>query len=54
MTEAEGYLQVVDVEEAETMVAYLMEQGHVVSELRKNKSGLEEYYMILMAQKEAQ
>ena len=48
----DGYLRVYDVDNAESIVDYLMKHGHVVSEIRKNKIGLEEYYMELMAQKE--
>lgn len=42
----DGYIRIYDVEE---IVSYLMENGHVVSEVRKNKIGLEEYYIELMS-----
>ncbi|MBQ7384528.1 MAG: ATP-binding cassette domain-containing protein [Clostridia bacterium] len=48
----DGYLRVYDVENTESIVDYLMKNGHVVSEVRKNKIGLEEYYIELMSQKE--
>ena len=45
----DGYIRIYDVEDAEGVVSYLMENGHGVSELRKNKIGLEEYYIELMS-----
>ena len=48
----EEYLRVYDVNDTEEIVEYLIKNGHVVSEIKKNKIGLEEYYMELMAQKE--
>jgi len=50
----EGYLRVYDVEEPESIVEVLMQHGHPVSEIRKNKIGLEEYYIELMSAKEAE
>jgi ABC-2 type transport system ATP-binding protein len=50
--EAEGYLRVYDVDDTESIVDYLLKSGHVVSEIRKNKIGLEEYYIELMQAKE--
>lgn len=46
------YLRVYDVEDTESIVEYLLKNGHVVSELKKNKIGLEEYYIDLMSKKE--
>ncbi len=47
---AEGdRLRVYDVEDTEEIVEHLMKNGHVPSEIQKNKIGLEEYYMELMA-----
>ena len=51
--EEDGYLRVYDIEQPEELVGYLLEQGHVVSEIKKNKIGLEEYYIELMSNKEA-
>ena len=48
----EDYLRVYDVDDTETIVDFLMKNGHVVSEIKKNKIGLEEYYIELMSQKE--
>ena len=48
----EEYLRVYDVNDTEEIVDYLMKNGHVVSEIKKNKIGLEEYYIELMSQKE--
>jgi len=47
-----GYLRVYDVDDTETIVDYLLKSGNVVSEIRKNKVGLEEYYIELMQTKE--
>ena len=49
--EAEN-LRVDDVDDTAAIVDYLMRNGHVVSEIRKNKIGLEEYYIELMSRKE--
>ena len=48
----EEYLRIYDVNETEEIVEYLLKKGHVVSEIKKNKIGLEEYYIELMSQKE--
>ena len=48
----EGYIRVYDVDDSETIVEYLMQNGHAVSEIKKNKIGLEEYYIELMSTKE--
>ncbi|MBQ8556099.1 MAG: ATP-binding cassette domain-containing protein [Clostridia bacterium] len=45
-------LRVYDVEEAETIVEHLLQNGHAVSEIKKNRIGLEEYYIELMSRKE--
>lgn len=50
--EEEGYLRVYDVDDAETIVEYLLQNGHAVCEIKKNKIGLEEYYIELMSKKE--
>lgn len=50
--EEEGYLRVYDVNDAEAIVDYLIRNGHVVSEIKKNRIGLEEYYIELMSKKE--
>lgn len=50
--EEEEYLRVYDVDDTETIVDYLFQNGHVVSEIKKNKIGLEEYYVELMSKKE--
>ena len=50
--EEEGYLRVYDVDDTEVIVEYLLKNGHVVSEIKKNKIGLEEYYVELMSKKE--
>ena len=46
------YIRVYDVDDTATIVDYLMKNGHVVNEIKKNKIGLEEYYIELMSQKE--
>ena len=50
----EGYLRVYDVDDTAAIVDHLMKNGHVVSEIAKNKIGLEEYYIELMSKKEAE
>lgn len=52
--EEEGYLRIYDADDTEEIVGYLYQNGHVVRELKKNKIGLEEYYMELMSKKEAE
>lgn len=48
----DDYIQVFDVEDTAEIVSYLMQNGHIVSEIKKNKIGLEEYYVELMSKKE--
>ena len=48
----DGYIRVYDVDDTESIVEYLLKNGHPVSEIRKNKIGLEEYYIELMSKKE--
>ena len=43
------YIRVYDVDDVEEIVTYLMERGYVVSEIKKNKIGLEEYYIEIMS-----
>ena len=50
-TEGE-YIRVYDIDEVEQIVDFLFKNGHVVSEIHKNKIGLEEYYIELMSKKE--
>lgn len=50
--EEEGYIRVYDVDNVEDIVEYLIKNGHVVSEIEKNRIGLEEYYVELMSQRE--
>ena len=50
--EEEGYLRVYDVDDTAEIVTHLMRSGHPVSEIKKNKIGLEEYYVELMSRKE--
>ena len=45
----DGYIRVYDVDDVEEIVSLLMEKGLPVSEIRKNKIGLEEYYVELMS-----
>ena len=46
------YIRVYDVDDTEMLAHYLYENGHVVSEIKKNRIGLEEYYIELMSKKE--
>ena len=50
--EVDDYLRVFDVDDTEFIVEYLLQSGHIVSEIKKNKIGLEEYYIDLMSKKE--
>ena len=45
-------LRVYDVDDVEKIVDYLLQHGHAISEIKKNKIGLEEYYIELMSKKE--
>ena len=45
----DGYLRVYDVDNTEEIVDTLIKNGYVVSEIKKNKIGLEEYYVELMS-----
>ena len=47
----DGYIRVYEADSAEEIVSYLMENGHTVSEIKRNKIGLEEYYVELMSGK---
>ena len=48
----EEYIRVYDVDDTELLVDYLFKNGHIVNEIKKNKIGLEEYYIELMTTKE--
>ena len=48
----EEYIRIYDVDDTASIVDFLMKNGHVVSEIKKNKIGLEEYYIELMSKKE--
>ena len=50
----DGYIRIFDVDDTAGIVDYLMKNGHVVSEIQRNKVGLEEYYIELMSKKEAE
>lgn len=49
--EEDGYLRVYDEENTEAIVELLISKGYVPSEIKKNKVGLEEYYIELMSNK---
>jgi len=49
----DDHIKVFDEEDTEGIVKYLIENNHVVSEVKKNKVGLEEYYIELMSKKES-
>lgn len=51
--EEDNYLRVYNIDDTEMLVDYLYKNGHVVNEIKKNKIGLEEYYIELMSRKEA-
>ncbi len=50
----DGYIRVYDVDDTAAIVDLLMKNGHAVSEITRNKIGLEEYYIELMSNKEAE
>ena len=45
----DGYIRIYDVDDVEEIVTYLMENGHTPCEIKKNKIGLEEYYIEIMS-----
>ena len=47
----EDFIRVYDVDDTESIVKCLLENKHAVSEITKNKVGLEEYYIDLMSKK---
>ena len=47
-------IRVYDVDDTESIVRCLLEHGHKVSAVEKNKVGLEEYYIELMSKREAE
>ena len=46
------YIRVYDIDDTEAIVDYLFKNNHIVKEIKKNKIGLEEYYIELMSKKE--
>lgn len=46
------YLRVFGIDDVSTLSAYLLQNGHFISEIKHNKLGLEEYYVDLMSGKE--
>ena len=48
----QGYIRVYDEEDVEGIIKNLMDNNIIPSEIRKNKVGLEEYYIELMSNKE--
>lgn len=48
----DGYIRVYDAQIPEDIVTYLYENGILVSEIKSDKIGLEEYYIDLMQEKE--
>lgn len=49
--EEDEYIRIYDIDDTESIVEYLIKNGHVVSGIEKNKVGLEEYYIELMSKK---
>jgi len=48
----ENYVRVYDEEDVDGIVKYLLDNNIILSEIKKNKVGLEEYYIELMSNKE--
>ena len=51
--EEDGYIRIYDIDSTASIVDFLMKNGHVISEIKKNKIGLEEYYVELMSAQDA-
>ena len=49
--EYDGCIRVYDEEDTESIIKLLLDNGHKVNEIKKNKVGLEEYYIELMSKK---
>lgn len=49
----DSMIRVYDVNDSEGIVAFLLQNGITVTEVQKNRIGLEEYYIELMSRKEA-
>ena len=47
----DGYIRIYDIDDTAAIVEHLIRKGHTVSEIKKNKIGLEEYYVELMSRK---
>ena len=47
--EEDGYVRVYDVDDTEAIVRFLLQSGCTVGEIKKNRVGLEEYYIELMS-----
>ena len=52
VSDEENGLRVYDVDDTSEIVECLYKKGHIVNEIKKNKIGLEEYYIELMSKKE--
>lgn len=50
----EGYIRVYDENDTESIVEHLIKNGQEIVEVKKNKVGLEEYYVELMSKKEVE
>lgn len=46
------YIHIYDESDTAAIVDYLMKNGHIISEIRNNKIGLEEYYIELMSERQ--
>ena len=47
----DDYIRIYDVDDTEVIVEFLLKNNYVVSEIKKNKIGLEEYYIEIMSNK---
>ena len=52
--EEDGYIRIYDVDDTAAIVDFLMKGSYAVSEISRNKIGLEEYYVELMSKKEVE
>lgn len=52
VSQEDEYIRVYDVNNTEEIVDYLYKNGFIINEIKKNRIGLEEYYIELMSKKE--
>ena len=48
------YIKIIGSDKVEETVEFLLQKGHKICEIKKNKVGLEEYYVELMSKKDGE